>query len=306
METTNTQPLLAIVGPTAVGKTALALQLAELLNAEIISADSRQIYRFMDIGTAKPSLAERNLVPHHLIDIIEPDDDFSLARYLQLARSAINEVASRGRLPMLVGGTGQYLVALLEGWNVPEVAPLPDLRAALEREAAEHGPDSLHARLAKIDPAAAANIPATNVRRVIRALEVFTATGTPISTQQTRTPPPYQIRTIWLTLPAPTLYARIDQRVDAMVAAGLVDEVRSLVEAGYGWHLSAMSSLGYREFQPYFAETSSLAEAIERLKFNTHGFARGQAAWFRRLPNLTQLPADAHDLFAQALLGSLF
>jgi tRNA dimethylallyltransferase len=294
-------PLLAIVGPTAVGKTALAIALAQALGGEIVSADSRQVYRGMDIGTAKPTPAERTAAPHHLIDVVEPDEEFSLALYQELATAAIEEIAARGRLPLLAGGTGQYLAALLEGWRIPRVAPRPELRAALEREAKREGATALHARLALVDPAAAAAILPTNVRRVVRALEVYQLTGRPISEQQAKQPPPYRVRTLWLTLPPAELYARIDARVDAMVAAGLLDEVRGLVERGYSWELPAMSGLGYREFQPFFAGQASLADAITRLKFDTHAFARRQPAWFRRLPALAQLPADAPDLPERAL-----
>jgi tRNA dimethylallyltransferase len=294
-------PLLVIVGPTAVGKTALAVTLAQQLGGEIVSADSRQVYRRMDIGTAKPTAAERAATRHHLIDLIEPDQEFSLATYQALATAAIGDIAARGGLPLLVGGTGQYLAALLEGWGVPEVPPQPGLRAHLEAEAASTGPLALHARLAAIDPVAAAAIAATNVRRVIRAIEVHAVTGQPISTLQRKTPPPYQCVVLWLTLPTPQLYARIDARVDAMLMAGLVAEVQALRAAGYGWELPAMSSLGYREFQPFLAGEQSLAAAVERLKFNTHGFTRKQASWFRRLGGAQQLPADAPDLAERAL-----
>ncbi len=299
--TQDTIPLIAIVGPTAVGKTALSIQLAQDLNGEIVSADSRQVYRGMDIGTAKPTPEERAAAPHHLIDIAEPDEDFSLARYQELATVAINDIAQRGRLPLLVGGTGQYLAAVLEGWNIPRVPPQPELRARLEQEAAEIGAEALHTRLAAVDPAAAANIPPMNVRRVIRALEVYEITGEPISAQQTKNPPPYRTATIWLTLPAPQLYARIDERVDSMMAAGLLDEVRGLVARNLSWELPAMSSLGYREFQPYFEGSAAVGPCVERLKFNTHAFARRQPAWFRRLPNLHTLVADAPDLLQQAV-----
>lgn len=282
-----TQPALtAIVGPTAVGKTALAVAMARRVGGEIVSADSRQIYRHMAIGTAKPSPAEQAAAPHHLIDIRDPDEPFSLADFQELASAAIADILARGRRPLLVGGTGQYLAAVLEGWQVPRVAPMPELRAALEREAAAEGPAALHARLAAVDPPAAAQIAPSNVRRVIRALEVYAATGRPISAQQTREPPPYAIRTIWLTRPREALYARADARVDAMVAAGLVDEVAGLLARGYGWELPAMASLGYIQLRPYVEGQASLASCVERLKFDTHGFIRRQAAWFRRLPGL--------------------
>lgn len=291
--------LVAVVGPTAVGKTALALALAARLGGEIVSADSRQIYRSMDIGTAKPTPTELAATPHYLIDIADPDDDFSLALYHDLAMAAIEQIGARGRLPLLVGGTGQYLAAVLEGWQIPRVAPQPELRAALERAAEREGAPALHARLAQVDSAAAAAIQPTNLRRIIRALEVYELTGRPISEQQRKQPPPYRIRTLWLTLAPERLYARIDARVDAMVAAGLVEEVRGLAERGYSWELPAMSSLGYREFAPFFAGACSLEEAVQRLKFNTHAFARRQANWFRRLPGCVQLPADAEDLVAR-------
>src|SRR2546423_1897876 len=170
-------PLLVIVGPTAVGKTAFAIALAQALGGEIVSADSRQVYRGMDIGTAKPSAAERAAAPHYLIDVVDPNEEFSLARYQDLATAAIADIAARGRMPLLVGGTGQYLAALLEGWQIPRVAPQPALRATLEREAAQHGALALHTRLALVDPAAASAMLPTNVRRVIRALEVHQLTG---------------------------------------------------------------------------------------------------------------------------------
>jgi tRNA dimethylallyltransferase len=289
------------MGPTAVGKTALAIGLACALGGEIVSADSRQVYRGMDIGTAKATPAERALVPHYLIDVVNPDDDFSLASYQDAASAAIAAIAGRGRLPLLVGGTGQYLAAVLEGWQVPRVAPDSELRARLLAEAERAGAAALHARLAAVDPQAASNIMSSNVRRVIRALEVFELTGKPISAQQSKRPPPYQAQALWLTLPSATLYAGIDRRVDAMMELGLLSEVRGLLEHGYGWELPAMSSLGYREFQPFFAGHATLEQAVERLKFNTHAFARRQATWFRRLPQATQFPADMPDLLAHTL-----
>lgn len=293
--------LLAIVGPTAVGKTALSIAMAQILGGEVICADSRQVYRGMDIGTAKPSPAEQAAVPHHLIDVVDPDEDFSLACYLDMATDAIAESVARSRQPMLVGGTGQYLAGVLQGWQVPRVAPQPELRAALEREAEQFGAQALHDRLAQIDPAAASSIQPTNLRRVIRALEVYQVTGRPISEQQRVQSPPYRVRTLWLTLPAADLYARIDARVDAMIAAGLVNEVERLCNQGYSWDLPAMSGLGYREFRPYFEGQASLEDAVQRLKYDTHAFARRQPNWFRRLPAVRQLPADSEDLLAWAL-----
>lgn len=278
--------LLALVGPTAVGKTALAIRLAQRLGGEIVSADSRQIYRLMTIGTAKPSAADQAAARHHLIDFCDPDEPFSLGLYQRLAREALAELTARGRMPLLVGGTGQYLAAVLEGWQIPEVPPQPALRAELEAEAATSGVATLHARLAQVDLAAATQIGPHNLRRIVRALEVYAVTGQPISVLQTREPPPYTIRTIWLTRPRAQLYARADARAEAMLAAGLADEVADLVARGYGWELPAMASLGYVQLRPYLEGTASLAACLERLKFDTHAFIRRQEAWFRRLPNL--------------------
>jgi tRNA dimethylallyltransferase len=294
-------PLLAIVGVTAVGKTALALDLAERVGGEIVGADSRQVYRTMNIGTAKPTPAELARVPHHLIDIIPPDGEFSLAIYLELARRAIDAIHARGRLPLLVGGTGQYLAALLEGWRLPDVAPQPALRARLEDEARARGAGALYERLIALDPAASGFVEPHNLRRIVRALEVIEVSGQPFSRQRERVPPPYATRTLWLTLPRPQAYARIDARVDAMIAAGLLDEVRGLLARGYGYSLPAMSSLGYIQFQPFFAGEASLEDCVARLKFDTHSFARQQEQWFRRLPNLSSLAADAADLRAAVL-----
>ena len=292
--------LTAIVGPTAVGKTALAVALAQQLGAEIVSADSRQLYRLMDLGTAKPTPAERAAAPHHLLDICDPDEPFSLAAYQELATHAIAAIIARGRPPLLVGGTGQYLAAVLEGWQVPRVAPQPELRASLERAATEHGAAALHARLAAVDPAAAAQIAPSNVRRVVRALEVYSVTGVPISAQQTRQPPPYAIRTLWLTRPREELYARADTRADAMIAAGLADEVAALRQRGYSWALPSMSSLGYIQLRPFLEGEATLAACVERLKFDTHSFIRRQEAWFRRLPGLERWAPDHPDWSALA------
>lgn len=282
-----TQPILmAIVGPTAVGKTALAIAMARRIGGEIVSADSRQIYRQMDIGTAKPTSTELAAAPHHLVNIRDPDEDFSLATYQNLALTAIDEIVARGRTPLLVGGTGQYLAAVLEGWQIPRVPPQPDLRADLERQAAEQGVESLHARLAAVDPSAAAQIAPNNLRRVIRALEVYMVSGEPISAQQTKAPPPYTIRTIWLQREREEIYRRADARVDAMLAAGLADEVASLCARGYRWELPSMSSLGYIQLRSFLEGEVSLAECVERLKFDTHSFIRRQDSWFRRLPNV--------------------
>lgn len=288
--------VLFIIGQTAVGKSALALNVAAHYNGEIISADSRQIYRQMDIGTAKPTRAELAQVPHHLIDVVAPDQVFTLAQYRDAALAQIAAITTRGRLPMVVGGTGQYVAALLEGWSIPELPPNEALRAELAARAARDGGADLYAQLQTLDPVAAASIHATNVRRVMRALEVCLITGQPFSQLRQVQELTFVPRVVWLTSDTPTLYARIDQRVDAMMQAGLLAEVESLRAAGYGWELPAMSGIGYREFMPYFAGESSLAAVVERIKFDTHAFARRQATWFRRFDSYQTASIDLAEI----------
>lgn len=272
---------MVIVGPTAVGKTALSLHVAEALDGEIVSADSRLFYRGMDIGTAKPSSEERARVFHHLINIAEPDDTVGLAEFQERAYSAIADVHARGRLPLLVGGSGQYVRAVVEGWCIPRVPPDSALRAELEAQARRDGAEQLHARLVRLDPDGAQRIDPRNLRRVIRALEVCLLTGQPISEQQRKRPPPYRILQVGLTMERAALYARADRRVEAMMAAGLEDEVRRLLEAGYGWDLPAMSGLGYVQFRPYFEGQATLEEVVAEIKRATHRFVRHQYNWFR-------------------------
>ena len=268
--------LLVILGPTAVGKTSLSLQIAEQFDGEIISADSRYFYRGMDIGTAKPSVAEQAQVPHHLIDICNPDETLTLGEYQRLAYRRIDAVLENGRLPILVGGTGQYVKAVVEGWGIPEVPPHPDLREALE----SLGGPELARWLQRLDPTAAERIDPRNVRRVVRALEVTLVTGQPITELQRKTPPPYNIQMIGLIRDRETLYQRIDQRVDQMMTAGLLAELEGLREAGYGRSLPAMSGLGYQQLWAYLEGEMTLDEAVERIKFETHRFARQQNTWF--------------------------
>jgi tRNA dimethylallyltransferase len=274
-------PLVVIVGPTAVGKTALSIELAVALGGEIVSADSRQIYRGMDIGAAKATPAEQARVPHHLLDIVSPDQVLSVTEYQRLAYAAVDAILARGRLPFLVGGAGQYIHAVTEGWRVPAVAPQEALRAALLAEAAAGGPAALHERLAALDPLAAARIDHRNVRRVIRALEVCLATGRPISELQRKTPPPYRIFQVGVTRPRPELFARVDARVDRMLADGLVAEVARLVAAGYRFDLPAMSGIGYRQIGQYLRGELSLDEAVALLKKQTRRFIHQQNTWFR-------------------------
>jgi len=277
----HARPLVAIVGATAVGKTALALRLADEFSVEVVSADSRQVYRYMDIGTAKPTARERQHVQHHLLDIIDPDEPFTVAQYQQLAYAAIEDVQRRGCIPLLVGGTGLYVKAVLEGLNIPRVEPDPCLREQLYAEAEARGYQPLHHRLRELDPVAAERIDARNVRRVVRALEVCYLVGKPISGLQNATPPPYHVLRIGLDMPRNQLYRRIDERVERMLAAGLTEEVRSLIERGYGYDLPAMSGLGYRQIGMYLRGEVSLEEAVALIKRHTRRFVRQQANWFR-------------------------
>lgn len=278
---TGEYPLIVLLGPTASGKTDLAITIAEAIGGEIIGADSRQIYRYMDIGTAKPTPTQRARVPHHLIDIADPDENPGLATYQRLAYAAIDATHARGRIPLLVGGTGQYITAVVEGWSIPEVPPNEALRAELEAHAAAHGAPALHERLRALDPDAAANIDARNVRRVVRALEVCIETGTPISVLQRKQPPPYRMRQYGLALDRDQLRARADARLDAMLAAGFVDEVRTLLDRGYDRALPSMSGLGYTELAAHLLDGLPLAEAVTAARSNTYDFIRRQMTWFR-------------------------
>lgn len=292
--------LVAIVGPTGTGKSAAALLLAERLGGEIVNADSRQIYRGMDIGTAKPTTAERRRVRHHLYDIRDPREGYSLAEYLADARQAFEAIWARGSFPWLVGGTPQYVWALLENWQVPAVPPDPELRASLQEVADRQGAAALHARLAAVDPAAAARIDPRNVRRVVRALEVFEKTGRPISTWQEKGAPDFEFLLFAIDIPRRELYDRVDERVERMFAAGFVDEVRTLLDAGVPPAAPAMSSIGYREVVAHLQGRSTLAEAIEQTKRATHRLIRSQEQWFRRDDRRITWVRDADDIELQA------
>jgi tRNA dimethylallyltransferase len=273
--------LVAIVGPTGVGKSQLALRLAQSFNGEIVSADSRQVYRHMNIGTAKPTLEELSLVRHHLVDIVNPDEDFSLAQYQQLAYRAIEDIQQRNKLALLVGGSGLYVWSVLEGRGIPEVPPDPEFRYNLEREAVEVGKDKLYQELVKVDPVAAQRIDPRNVRRTIRALEVYRSTEIPFSQLQGKKPPLFDILVMGLTADRAELYHRIDFRVDEMINQGLVAEVKNLINMGYDFNLPAMSGIGYRQIGKFLRGELTLAAAIQQIKFETHRFARHQYSWFR-------------------------
>ena len=263
------------------GKSRLALRLAQTFSAEIVSADSRQVYRHMDIGTAKPTPQELSLVRHHLIDILNPDKDFSLAQYQQLAYRAIENIQLRNNLPLLVGGSGLYVWSVVEGWELPEVPPDLEFRRSLERKAAEAGKDKLYDELVRIDPLAAQRIDRNNVRRIIRALEVYRSTGIPFSQLQHKQAPIFDTLIIGLTTERAELYHRIDLRVDDMIKQGLVAEVEKLMNMGYDFNLPSMSGIGYKQIGMFIRDELTLAAAIQQIKFETHRFVRHQYTWFR-------------------------
>lgn len=294
--------LVAVVGPTAAGKSALALALAQRIGGEIVNADSRQVYRGMDIGTAKPPPGERALVPHHLFDIAVPAGGYSLALFQRDARAVLEAIWARGTSPWLVGGTGQYVWGLLEGWTVPEVPPDPALRAELAGVAAREGAEALQERLRAIDPESAERIDARNVRRVIRALEVHHHTGEPFSRWQRHRDPGFEFRVLGVDLPRDGLTARIDARVEEMFAAGLVEEVRGLVAAGVPPESPAMSSIGYGEVLRYLAGECSLPEAVSETQRATRRLARRQAQWFRRTDERITWVSSVEEA-AEALQG---
>ena len=274
-------PVILIVGPTAVGKTELALQLAESLKSEIVSVDSRLFYRGMDIGTAKPTREELTRVPHHLIDIVNPDETLSLAVFQKMAREIIADIHARGKLPILVGGTGQYIRAVTEGWIPPEVKPNERMRTILEKMKEEKGGEWLYAKLKILDPTAAQQIDLRNVRRTIRALEVIFSTGRRFSDQRGSGDSPYQLATIGLIRPREVLYRRVDERIDKMFADGLLDEVKTLLAKGYSASLPSMSAIGYRECVSVIKGEMTIAQAKAEMMRITRVFVRRQANWFK-------------------------
>jgi tRNA dimethylallyltransferase len=273
--------VVAILGPTAVGKTELSLKLAKKLNGEIISMDSRLLYRGMDIGTDKPSIDQRKQVPHHLIDVASPDENWSLAKFRSATLQVIREIQKRERLPLLVGGTGQYMKAILEGWIPPPKPADLAYRDELTKFVEDHGPEALHMKLSEVDPVSAERIHANNIRRVIRALEIYRVTGEPPSKVQRKEPPPFRSLRIGLQLSRDQLYARIDARIDEMIHAGLLSEVQGLLEAGYGPELPSMSAIGYKQMADVVAGKMSLDEAIHEMRRLTRQFVRRQANWFK-------------------------
>ena len=278
---TTQKQLLVVVGPTATGKTALALRLALELDGEVVSADSRQVYRYMDIGTAKPTVQQQATVPHHLIDVVDPDAEYNLALFLRQARTAVADVQSRSKLPILVGGSGQYVWGLLEGWRVPGAPPDADLRKALTARVSKTGVGELYEELARLDPDAAKRVDPRNPRRVIRALELYYSSQAGAAPTPSRRLPPFRSVILGLTLERAALYTRVNCRVEEMVQAGWVREVQRLLERGYSPDLPSMSSLGYNEIGQYLKGEMALEDAVASIKQRTRRFARQQYAWFR-------------------------
>lgn len=273
--------LVAIVGPTALGKSELALHLALAFDGEIVGADSQQVYRYADIGVAKPTAEQRMLAPHHLVDIINPGQDFTLALYQELAYRTIDDIHRRGKLPFLVGGSGLYVWSVLEGWEIPHVPPDRELRHRLEERATREGVRTLYSELREIDPLGAQRINPHNLRRVIRALEVCQTAKVPFSQLQHKSPPPFKTLIVGLTTERRELYRRIDSRIDDMMERGLIAETQSLMQRGYRFDLPPMTGLGYKHIGMFLRREIDLPTAVQRIKFDTHHFARRQYAWFR-------------------------
>ncbi|MBA4602351.1 tRNA (adenosine(37)-N6)-dimethylallyltransferase MiaA [Thermoactinomyces mirandus] len=278
--------LLVIVGPTAVGKTRLSVWLAKRFHGEIISGDSMQVYRGMDIGTAKIMPGEMEEIPHHLIDIRDPDQLFSVQEYQKLAREKIAEITEREQLPMLVGGTGLYIESVVHDYAMPHVKENMELRKELKEMAQREGKEALHRKLEKVDPVQAHKLHPNDVRRIIRALEVYHVTGKPFSELKRKGTSPYDALWIGLTMPRELLYERINRRVDEMIASGLVDEVKQLWNKGYRLHLTSMQAIGYKEIMSYLEGDISFDEAVHLIKLGSRKYAKRQLSWFRRLSEI--------------------
>jgi tRNA dimethylallyltransferase len=279
--------IIFLVGPTAIGKTEAAVYVAKKLKAEIISCDSMQIYKGMDIGTAKPSLEERQKIPHHLIDIVTPDQPFSVSDFIDLAHRAIKEIKDRKKTPIMVGGTGLYLWAFLEGYDFPITPANREIRERLKKES----PENLYQRLQETDPKAASKIHKNDLKRIVRALEVFELTGKPISALQ-RKSEKIEATKIGLNMEREMLYQRIEQRINGMIDNGLVEEVKGLINKGYGRDLPSMQALGYKEVIDYLDGKCNFDEMVSLLKKNTRHFARRQMIWFRRFTNVKWFEVD--------------
>ena len=296
--------ILVIVGPTASGKTRMAVELAKAHNGEVVSADSMQIYRRMDIGTAKPTAEEMDGVPHHMIDVADPEEDFSVARYVELASACVDDILARGKLPIVAGGTGLYVDSLLSGRTFAAFSPESALRKELEAELAERGGEAMLEELSRVDPEAAARLHPNDHKRIVRALEVYRSTGKTISEHNRETralPPRYEALTIGLNFQdRADLWARIDQRVDQMAAAGLEREVRELLSSGLSPRCTAMQAIGYKEFVAAVEGDMTWREAEELVKLRSRQYAKRQLTWFRRNPEVHWLLWEKNPNFGNA------
>ena len=300
--------ILVIVGPTASGKTRMAVELAQRHNGEVISADSMQIYRTMDIGTAKPTKEEMGGIPHHMIDVADPEEDFSVARYVEMAARCVDDVLERGKLPIVAGGTGLYIDSLLSGRTFAPFSPDSALRGELERELAEKGGQAMLEALAQVDPEAAQRLHPNDHKRIVRALEVYRSTGKTITQHNRETqaiPPRYNALTIGLAFQdRQAMWRRIDQRVDEMVAAGLEDEVRRLLTSGISPKCTAMQAIGYKEFTQALSGEMTWQEAADVVKLRSRQYAKRQLTWFGRNPNTRWVRWDDPPEFEQGRRAS--
>ena len=300
--------ILVIVGPTASGKTRMAVELAQRHNGEVISADSMQIYRTMDIGTAKPTKEEMGGIPHHMIDVADPEEDFSVARYVEMAARCVDDVLERGKLPIVAGGTGLYIDSLLSGRTFVPFSPDSALRGELERELAEKGGQAMLEALAQVDPEAAQRLHPNDHKRIVRALEVYRSTGKTITQHNRETqaiPPRYNALTIGLAFQdRQAMWRRIDQRVDEMVAAGLEDEVRRLLTSGISPKCTAMQAIGYKEFTQALSGEMTWQEATDVVKLRSRQYAKRQLTWFGRNPNTRWVRWDDPPEFEQGRRAS--
>ena len=300
--------ILVIVGPTASGKTRMAVELAQRHNGEVISADSMQIYRTMDIGTAKPTKEEMGGIPHHMIDVADPEEDFSVARYVEMAARCVDDVLERGKLPIVAGGTGLYIDSLLSGRTFAPFSPDSALRGELERELAEKGGQAMLEALAQVDPEAAQRLHPNDHKRIVRALEVYRSTGKTITQHNRETqaiPPRYNALTIGLAFQdRQAMWRRIDQRVDEMVAAGLEDEVRRLLTSGISPKCTAMQAIGYKEFTQALSGEMTWQEAADVVKLRSRQYANRQLTWFGRNPNTRWVRWDDPPEFEQGRRAS--
>ncbi|OPX43713.1 tRNA dimethylallyltransferase [Ruminiclostridium hungatei] len=287
--------VIVIAGPTASGKTKLSIELAKRLNGEIISADSMQIYKYMDIGTAKPALDEMQGIKHYLIDELFPNEEFNVVRFKELAEKYIEEIFEKGKQPIIAGGTGLYISSLVNNINFSETECDWELRKQLSREAEENGPGYIHEKLKQVDPVAAAGIHPNNVKRVVRALEVYIQTQKPISYHNEKSreiPPKYKYVMLGLAMERDKLYDRINKRVDMMLENGLVNEVRRLIDLGYSDSITSMQGIGYKEILYYLRNEITLEEATELIRRETRRYAKRQLTWFKRINEIKWFSID--------------